>query len=199
MCCIGVDRAIKIAQYHGKDRLVQQWLPLREELFADICKRGFDQDKKAFTMFYGSKDLDASLLQMAYHEFLDKNDPRLISTIKAIYTGLRTDYLVQRYKVKDDFGKSKSAFTICSFWLVDALWYIGEKDKARKLFSKLVRKGNHLGLFSEDIDMKTGKMVGNFPQAYVHLALINSSILLSEWSAKRKKIDWSMIPKKEWF
>ena len=199
MCCIGVDRAVKIAQYYGRDKLVQQWLPLREELFADICKRGFDQDKKAFTMFYGSKDLDASLLRMAYHEFLDKNDPRLISTVKAIYTGLRTDYLVQRYRVKDDFGKSKSAFMICSFWLVDALWYIGEKEKARKLFSKLVRKGNHLGLFSEDIDMKTGKMVGNFPQAYVHLALINSSILLSEWSAKRKKIDWSMIPKKEWF
>ncbi|MFH1682959.1 MAG: glycoside hydrolase family 15 protein, partial [Candidatus Woesearchaeota archaeon] len=199
MCYIGVDRAIKIAQCYGRDKLVQQWLPLKEKLFVDICKKGFNQEKKAFTMYYGSKDLDASLLHMAYHEFLEKNDPRLISTVKAIYHNLRNDYLVQRYKVEDDFGKSKSAFTICSFWLVDALWYIGEVGKARKLFNKLVKRGNHLGLFSEDIDIKSKKLLGNFPQAYVHLALINSSILLSEWSAKRKKIDWSLIPKKEWF
>lgn len=191
MCWVGVDRAIKIAQHFNKDNLVQKWVGLKEEIFESIIK-------KDFTIAYGKKELDASLLLMAYHEFLPKSNPRLIKMIKEIYKKLRYNYLVQRYNMTDDLGKSKSAFTICSFWLVDALYYIGEEEKARKIFNNLIKKSNHLGLFSEDIDLKTKKLIGNFPQAYTHIALINSAILLSEWSARRKKIDWD-IDKKEWF
>jgi len=200
MCFVGVDRAIKLAQHFGREDLVKDWLDLREEIRYDIIKKGYNDEAGAFTIHYNSKKLDASLLKMAYHEFLDPTDPMMINTIKAVYNDLRTDYLVQRYRVKDDLGKSNSAFTICSFWLVQALDYIGEKEKARHIFDKLIKRANHLGLFSEDIDIATKKLTGNFPQAYTHIELINSAILLSEWSAKRKKIDWSEMPKrKKWF
>ncbi|RMF54698.1 glycoside hydrolase family 15 protein [Candidatus Woesearchaeota archaeon] len=198
MCFVGVDRAIKIAQKYGQEKLVHKWLPLRDKIYADIITRGWNSEKRAFTMYYGSNILDASILLMLYHEFLDYKDPRIISTVQAIYNELRTGYLTQRYKMKDDFGVSKSAFAICSFWLVDALYLIGEKEKAVKMFDRLCGLGNHLGLFSEAIDIKTKKLVGNFPQAYTHLAIINSAILLSEWSAKRTKIDWKKVPREKW-
>ncbi|MBI2146143.1 glycoside hydrolase family 15 protein [Candidatus Woesearchaeota archaeon] len=197
MCYIGMDRAIKLAQHFGREHYVSSWLEFRDEIRGDILARGYNQELNSFTMYYGGKELDASLLQMAYYEFLDKTDPRIINTIKAIYTTLRQDCLVQRYTVQDDFGKSTSAFTICSFWLVDALYYIGEEQKARELYDLLLAKANHLGLFSEDIDMETGTLRGNFPQAYTHIALINSSILLSEWSIRRKKLE--PLKKKSWF
>ena len=96
---------------------------------------------------------------------------------------------MQRYQAEDDFGKSSSAFTICSFWLIDALCYIGEVKKARLIYNQVIKLSNHLGLFSEDIDIATKKQLGNFPQSYTHVASINSSLLLSEWSAKRKKFE----------
>ncbi len=200
MCYIGVDRAIKIAQHFGREELINEWLELKEEIREDIMKNAYDPDKRAFTMSYSNRSLDASLLQMAYHEFLPRDDPRLISTVRAIYEGLRKDDKVKRYDMEDDFGASKNAFTICTFWLIDALYYIGEEDKARMLFSRIQKRSNHLGLFSEDLDLATGRMLGNFPQAYTHIAMINSAILLSEWSSKRKKIDWSMVAeKRRWF
>jgi len=191
MCYIGVDRAIRMAELYNKE--FKGWDDLKEEIFLDIIKNGYHKKEKAFTIYYGSKELDASLLLMAYHEFLPKDNPLLINTIKRIDKELKNNYLVQRYKMTDEMGKSKSAFTICAFWLVDALHYIGEKEKAEKIFNKLIKNSNHLGLFSEDIDLKTKKLIGNFPQAYTHIALINSAILLSEWGAKRKKIDWKGI------
>jgi GH15 family glucan-1,4-alpha-glucosidase len=200
MCFVGVDRAIKLAQYYNKEEYVHDWLPLRDAISEDIIKHGYSEEQKAFTMFYGSNQLDASILQMTYHNYLDSDDPRLINTVRSIYNDLRNGYLVQRYKLEDDFGTSTSAFTICSFWLVDALMYIGEEKKAREVYNKLMQRANHVGLFSEDIDIATKQQRGNFPQAYTHVAIINSSILLSEWSTKRKKIDWTTVPKrKEWF
>jgi alpha,alpha-trehalase len=196
MCYIGVDRAIKIAQHFKHDEFANDWIILLEEIREEIFKKGYNKNVESFTLFYGSKSLDASLLLMAYHEFLNKSDQRLINTIKNIYNELRNGDLVKRYDIKDDFGKTKSSFTICSFWLVEALIYIGEKSKAKRLFESLLKKSNHLGLFSEDIDIKTKKLIGNFPQAYTHIAIINCSILLSEWSTKRKKIDWSSIKRK---
>ena len=200
MCYVGVDRAIKMAQDYKRTERLQEWIELRDEIKEDILKNGYNTDVEAFTMFYGADVLDASLLQLTYHEFLEETDPRIINTIKAIYNTLRHDYLVKRYDDDDDFGKSGSSFTICSYWLVDALFSIGEEEKARNIFDKLIKHGNHLGLFSEDIDIKTKKLIGNFPQAYTHIALINSSLLLSEWSTKRKVIDWSQLPRrKRWF
>ncbi len=192
MCWIGVERAIKIAQHFKKEEFIDGWVLLAEKIKEDILKNGYNQEIESFTIAYGKKDLDASLLLMCYHEFLPSDNPWLINTVKAIYRNLRYKDKVKRYKIDDDFGQSKSFFTICTFWLVDSLHYIGEESKARKLFSKIIKRGNHLGLFSEDVDMKTGNLTGNFPQAYTHIALINSAVLLSEWSAKRKKIDWNI-------
>ncbi len=188
MCCIGVDRAIKLAQHFHKEGHIKEWIELREEIKEDILKKGYNEEIKAFTMYYGGKELDASLLHMAYHEFLEPTDPRLRQTVMAIYHHLRKGCLVQRYQGEDDFGKSTSAFTICSFWLIDALCYIGEGEKARQIYDGAIKMANHLGLFSEDIDLATHQQRGNFPQSYTHTAVINSSLLLSEWSAKRKKL-----------
>ncbi len=199
MCYIGMDRAIKLAQHFRRDDLAEEWTPTREEIKNDILQNGYNGDAGSFTMFYGSRDLDASLLRMTYHEFLDSSDQYLINTVKSIYDDLRRGYLVRRYNVRDDFGASGSSFAICSFWLADSLWYIGEKERARSIYEKIIKHSNHLGLFSEDINMKTKKQLGNFPQAYTHIALINTSILLSEWSAKRKKIDWGSIKRRDWF
>ncbi len=199
MCYVGVDRAIKLAQYFQRDDLAKEWLDLREEIRGEVLKKGYSPEKNAFTMFYGGQHLDAALLLMTYHEFLEAADPRVVSTIKTIYKELRSDSLVMRYTMPDDFGKPVNAFVVCSFWLVDALNYIGETEKAKELFENVVKKANHLGLFSEDIDLKTGEQTGNFVQAYAHIALINSAILLSEWSMKRKKIDWGSVKRKKWF
>ena len=198
MCFVGVDRAIKLAQFYKKDELAEKWVPLRDEIKEDILKHGYNAEVKSFTLYYGGTELDAALLLLAYHEFLEPSDPRLINTVKAIYHGLRKGYLVKRYTKEDDFGMSHSAFTICAFWLIDALYYIGEEKKARILYTAITKRSNHLCLFSEDIDIRTKKQLGNFPQAYTHIAHINSSILLSEWSAKRKRIEWG-VKRKEWF
>ncbi len=195
MSYIGLDRAIKIAQHFHREQHLKEWLELREEIRADILGKGYNEEKKSFTMTYGGKDLDASLLHMAYHEFLEPGDPRMVSTVQAIYKELRQGCFVQRYSMEDETGRSASAFTICSFWLVEALFYIGEVEKARVMYDALVKHANHLGLFSEDMDLKTGKLLGNFPQAYTHIALINSSLLLSEWGTKRKKYD---VKKEKW-
>ncbi|MCH7525736.1 MAG: hypothetical protein IIC74_12295 [Bacteroidetes bacterium] len=135
MCWVGVDRAIKVAQHFGKEDLAAKWIGLRDEIKTTLIKKGWSEKRKSFAIHYGSDDLDASLLQMTYHEFLEFNDPRIIGTVKAIYKNLRKDYLVQRYKISDDLGKSTSSFTICSFWLVDALYSIGEEKKAREIYT----------------------------------------------------------------
>jgi len=193
MCYVGMDRAARIAQFYRKWPLAQEWISTRDKIADDICKKGWKQELGAFSMDYEEPFLDASVLQMCYHNFLQPDDPRIIGTVKTIDRELRKEVYVQRYRVNDDFGKSHSAFTVCTFWLIDALVYIGKAKLARQIFKRIVKKSNHLGLFSEDLDMKNGRMLGNMPQAYCHTAVINSAILLSEWSAKRKKLDKSRL------
>jgi len=189
-CWMGMDKAVKIAEYFGKDELVNKWQPLREGIKEDILKKAWDDKVGAFTMFYGSGNLDASLLLMCYYDFLERDDPRLVGMVEKINKVLRKGARVQRYELKGDVGKRGVEFGasifICSFWLVDALYVIGKEKEARKLFDKILSYGNHLGLFSEDIDLKTGKLMGNFPQAYTHLALIDSVLLLKGWGLERQ-------------
>ena len=191
MCFVGLDRAVRLAQHYGKDKEAERWAHLRDRVQAEVLSKAWHERKRSFTMYYGGSELDASVLMMSYHEFLDHDDPRLISTVKAINEELRVEGLVQRYRMADDFGRSKSAFTICSFWLVDALFSIGEEEEARKLYGQLEQYSNHLDLYSEDLDLESKQLIGNFPQAYTHIALINSSVLLSEWNTKRKKVERS--------
>lgn len=188
MCYVGIDRAVKIAQHYDRMKHAEEWAVLRDEIRQDMLTGSWNEKKHAFTMSYGTEELDASTLQLVYHEVLQNDDPRLISTVHAINKELRQGPFVQRYKAQDDFGKSHNAFSICSFWLVDALYHIGEEQQARKLFKELASYANPLGLYAEDFDVKNKTIIGNFPQAYTHIALINSAILLSDWASKRKKL-----------
>ena len=116
---------------------------------------------------------------MESYGFIDAKHPKYVSTVKAIEKELSNDGLLYRYKNKDDFGLPTSSFTICTFWFINSLYKIGEEEKAVRQFEKLLSYSNHLGLFSEDIDFKTKRLLGNFPQAYSHLALIETAINLS--------------------
>jgi len=176
LCWVAVDRAIKIAKIFKRKRSAEKWDILRKEIKTDILENGWNKKKKAFTQFYGSNDLDASVLLMEQYEFIDAMDPQYISTVKAIEKELSFEGLLFRYKNIDDFGKPSSSFTVCSFWFAYSLFKIGEKEKSKKYFNELLSYSNHLGLFSEDLDFKSKRLLGNFPQAYSHLALIETAM-----------------------
>ena len=143
-------------------------------------KKGWKEEIQSFSQAYGNSDLDASLLLMEPYGFIDPRDIRYHKTVQAIKNALLYKGLMYRYKSHDDFGLPSSAFTICTFWLIRALYVIGEKEEARSLFEEMLHNSNHLGLFSEDIDFETKQQIGNYPQAYSHLALVNTAILFSE-------------------
>ena len=133
----------------------------------------------SFTQSYGSRDMDASNLLMEAYGFIDAADPKYVSTVRNIHKYLSENGLMYRYKNRDDFGLPASSFTVCNFWLVNSLYKMGEEEQAVQLFENIIKYSNHLGLFSEDIDFKTKRLLGNFPQAYSHLALIETAIILS--------------------
>ena len=176
LCWVAIDRAIKISDLIQGGVKGRKWVSLRDEIKNDIMKNAWNADKKAFTQSYGSEDLDASVLLMESYGFIGAKNQMYISTVEAIEKELLYNGLLFRYKNSDDFGEPKSSFTVCTFWFINSLFKIGEEDKAKKLFEKLLSYSNHLGLFSEDIDFKTKELLGNFPQAYSHLALIETAI-----------------------
>ncbi len=180
LCWVAVDRAIKIGEVLRMGINDSKWKALREAIYQDIYDNGWNEEKQAYTQYYGSNDLDASTLLMQSYGFIDADDPRFISTVQATEKELCRDGLMYRYKNKDDFGLPTSSFTICTFWLIDSLYKIGEQKKAKEMFDRLLSYSNHLGLFSEDIDFKTKRLLGNFPQAYSHLALIETAANFSK-------------------
>ncbi|KQC34224.1 glycoside hydrolase [Nonlabens sp. YIK11] len=180
LCWVAMDRAIKISEILGRVKYLKEWRQLRSEIHDDIYNNGWNEEVQAYTQSYGSKDLDASTLLMQQYGFIQADDPRFISTVQATEKELCNDGLMYRYKNNDDFGEPSSSFTICTFWLIDSLHKIGETEKARAYFDQLLSYSNHLGLFSEDIDFKTKRLLGNFPQAYSHLALIETAINFSK-------------------
>lgn len=179
LCWTAIDRAIKVAKILGKNHKVEKWEPLADAIKNDIMANAWNESAQAFTQSYGSNDLDTSVLLMENYGFIEAMDPKYVSTVKAIERDLSNDGLLYRYKNKDDFGLPSSSFTICTFWFINSLYKIGEEKKAEKLFEQLLSYSNHLGLFSEDIDFETKRLLGNFPQAYSHLALIETAINLS--------------------
>jgi GH15 family glucan-1,4-alpha-glucosidase len=149
---------------------------LRTEINDDILKNAWNEEVQAFTQSYGTKHLDASVLLMEPYGFIGANDPKYVKTVKAIEKDLSHEGLLFRYKNDDDFGTPSSSFTVCTFWFINSLYKIGEEDKSRAMFDQLLSYSNHLGLFSEDIDFKSKRLLGNFPQAYSHLALIDTAL-----------------------
>lgn len=180
MSWVALDRAIKIAGFLNKNNYALKWAKEAEIIREDIFKYGWKESIQSFSQTYENEELDASLLLMPKYDFLPSDDKRFVKTVYAIKENLMHNGLMFRYKNRDDFGKPKSAFTICTFWLIQALYGIGEKDEALILFNQIQSYANHLGLFSEDLDFETKRQLGNFPQAYSHLALINTAMLFSE-------------------
>lgn len=186
LCWTAVDKAIKVAELLGKTSKIARWKTLEKAIREDIMEHAWNEDVQAFTQAYGSKDMDASVLLMESYGFIDARHPKYVSTVKAIDRELCNEGLLYRYKNQDDFGLPSSSFTICTFWFINSLYKIGEEERAKQMFDEVLSYGNHLGLFSEDIDFKTKRLLGNFPQAYSHLALIETAINLSEGIVKPK-------------
>ncbi|GET32319.1 glycosyl hydrolase [Prolixibacter bellariivorans] len=188
LCWVAVDRAVKVGNLLKQEELFTEWERLRDRIRDSILKNAWSEEKQSFTQSYGSEDLDASVLLMESYGFVQASDPRFKSTVLAVQRELEHDGLMYRYKNEDDFGEPQSAFTICSFWLVNSLYKTGYKEEARERFNRLLSYSNHLGLFSEDLDFKTKRMLGNFPQAYSHLAMIESAITISEGELSLEEI-----------
>ena len=186
LCWVAVDRAIKISALVHADKSVEKWETLRDEIYDDIMEHAWSETKQAFTQSYHSEHLDASVLLMEYYGFIDAKNPKFVKTVKAIESELMHEGLLYRYKNEDDFGLPSSSFTVCTFWFINSLFKIGEEEKSKKLFDELLSYSNHLGLFSEDIDFSSKQLLGNFPQAYSHLALIDNALNFNETTTAGK-------------
>ncbi len=180
MSWVAMDRAAKIARVLNKHFYFQLWSSVANEIKEDIFKHGWNEHLQTFTQTYTNSELDASLLLMAEYGFIPAGNMKYRKTVMAVMNSLLHNGLVYRYTNEDDFGKPESSFTICTFWLIQALHKIGMNKDAKELLDSLLKCGNHLGLFSEDLDFNTKRLLGNFPQAYSHLGLINSASLFSE-------------------
>jgi len=189
LCWVAIDRAIKVAELLNKQHKIEKWKPLEEKIKADVMEKAWNTDKEAFTQFYGSDDMDASVLLMESYGFIHAKNPKFISTVMAVEKDLCNDGLLYRYTNKDDFGEPTSSFTICTFWFINSLFKIGKEVKALEHFKKVLTYGNHLGLFSEDIDFETKRLLGNFPQGYSHLALIECAINFSGKTSESKLLE----------
>ena len=180
MCWMGMKSAIDLARAFDKQAPFTEWKQLRDAIKEEILAKAWNEKKQAFTMYYESDALDASVLLMPLLGFIDANDPRMKSTIKAIEKELRDGCcFVFRYKKVDDFGQPVNSFTLCSFWLVQALHMMGEQDLAKEIFEHLLTHTNHLGLYSEGLNPRTGELTGNFPQAFTHVAVVNTAGMLA--------------------
>jgi GH15 family glucan-1,4-alpha-glucosidase len=180
MSWVAMDRATEIATLLNKKYYADTWSDIANDIKKDVFRNGWKEDLQTFTQTYSNSELDASLLLMAEYGFIAADDPKYFKTVLAVKESLFHNGLVYRYKNPDDFGLPSSSFTICTFWLIQALFRIGLRDDAKNIFENLLACGNHLGLFSEGIDFNSKRLLGNFPQAYSHLALINTAALFSE-------------------
>ncbi|HBG79170.1 MAG TPA: glycoside hydrolase family 15 protein [Porphyromonadaceae bacterium] len=180
MSWVALDRASLIAELLHKDNYAELWRKEANGIKEEIHEKGWNEELQCFTQAYENTDHDSSLLLMQFYDFIDARDERYVKTVKAIKENLFHNGLMYRYKAEDDFGKPTSSFTICTFWLIEALFVIGETDQAREIFESMITYSNHVGLYSEDLDFETKRQLGNFPQAYSHLAFINTATLLSE-------------------
>jgi GH15 family glucan-1,4-alpha-glucosidase len=181
MAWVAFDRAVRAIEDFGRQGPLDRFRALRDEIHAEVCRKGFDADRRTFTQSYGSVELDASLLLIPAMGFLPARDPRVVGTVEAIQRELCQDGFVARYPTADGEINSdglpgkEGAFLPCSFWLVDALTLMGRRQEALTLFERLLDLRNDLGLISEEYDVDRGRLVGNFPQAFTHLALVQSA------------------------
>jgi len=179
MCWAGCHRLEAIAAHLGLDDRAQYWAGVADGIGKQVLQQGWNDKRKAFSAAFGSEDLDASCLLLAELGLIAPDDPRFVSTVGAIERELRREFHVMRYVGADDFGLPETAFLICRFWLIDAMWETGRRDEARDMFVDALKLRNRYGLLSEDVHPLTGRLWGNFPQTYSMSGLILTAIKLS--------------------
>jgi GH15 family glucan-1,4-alpha-glucosidase len=183
MCWVALQRAVRLARRFNLPGDIERWSRTRDEIKQTTLERGFNEDLGAFTQAYDSTNLDASALLLPMLHFIKADDPRMVGTVEAIQRQLTRDGLVYRYRTSetdDGLPGDEGTFMLCSFWLVDNLAFQGRVDEARRIFARLVSYANDLGLYSEEIDAYTGEFLGNFPQAFTHMAFINAAVNLDK-------------------
>jgi GH15 family glucan-1,4-alpha-glucosidase len=187
MAWVVFDRAVRLAERFELDAPLERWRQVRDEIHAEVCERGYDRERRTFTQYYGSQELDASVLNIPLVGFLPGDDERVSGTIDAVWRELGRDGFVSRYStaVTDDgLPGDEGQFLACSFWLVNALARNGRVDEARALFERLTGLANDLGLLAEEYDVGRRRQIGNFPQAFSHLTLILAARAISTAGAK---------------
>jgi GH15 family glucan-1,4-alpha-glucosidase len=186
MAWVAADRAVRICEEFAQPGPTERWRALRERIHAQVCERGYDSERGAFVQSYGSKLLDAALLMIPLVGFLPAEDERVRNTVETIRRELVEDGFVRRYEESDESAEvdglppGEGAFLPCTFWLADNLALVGRVDEARELYERLLAVRSPLGLLSEEYDPRLGRLVGNFPQAFSHVGLVNSALNLSE-------------------
>jgi GH15 family glucan-1,4-alpha-glucosidase len=182
MAWVAMDRGVKAMERFGLDGPLERWKTVRDDIHAQVLKEGFNSELGSFVQSYGSRELDASLLMIPLVGFLPARDPRMKGTVAAIERGLMTDGFVARYapqQTVDGLPPGEGTFLPCTFWLADNLHLMGREAEARKLFERLLGLCNDVGLISEEYDPHTGRLLGNFPQAFTHVGLVNTALNLS--------------------
>jgi GH15 family glucan-1,4-alpha-glucosidase len=185
MCWVAFDRAVRTVERSPLDGPLERWRVARDDIHREVCEKGWDPLRQTFTQSYGSAELDASLLMIPMVGFLAPTDERVVTTVDAVQRELSVDGLVERYPTTeglsvDGLAGREGAFLLCSFWLVDALAMIGRADEAVELFDRLVGLTNDVGLLAEEYDPVGRRMLGNFPQAFSHVGLVNTALNLTE-------------------
>ncbi len=194
MSWVALDRGVSMAEELGLEGNVAHWKTQREQLFAEIMTRGWSEMQQSFVQAYDEDALDAAALAIPMVRFLPWDHPRVKSTVRAVARELTSadGELVYRYRNSDGLEGDEGAFSICTFWLAHALAMTGEREQAQRVMERMLRHANHVGLFSEEIDPQSGEFLGNFPQAFTHIALINCAVALQEPS---KSVKPARVPK----
>jgi GH15 family glucan-1,4-alpha-glucosidase len=178
MAWVAFDRAIKAVENWGRDGPVERWRQIRADIHAEVCAKGLSERLGCFTQFYGSDLLDASLLMIPQVGFLPAEDPRVRATVEAVQRHLSHDGFVYRYQTReqvDALPPHEATFLLCSFWLVDNLALLGRREEAAEMFERLLAVRNDLGLLAEEYDPSSKRLLGNYPQAFSHVGLVNSA------------------------
>jgi GH15 family glucan-1,4-alpha-glucosidase len=183
MVWVAADRAVRTLEEHPElEGDADGWRAMRDEVHREVCEKGYDPVRKTFTQYYGSRELDAALLLIPRVGFLPPEDPRVVSTVDAIRADLGHGGFVRRYDTDavgvDGMPGGEGAFLACSFWLADALHMTGRTQEARELFERLLDLTNDVGLLAEEYDPGLGRQLGNYPQAFSHIALVNTALTL---------------------
>ena len=192
MAWVAFDRAVRDAETYGFDAPLDRWRKTRDAIHKTVCVEGYDAKKGSFTQSFGSSELDASLLRIPVVGFLPVDDPRVASTVAAIERELMQDGFIRRYRTEsgaDGLPPGEGVFLACSFWLADVYFLQGRHAEADRIIDRLLAVRNDLGLLSEEYDPRERRQVGNFPQAFSHLALVNTALTLHHNEPLRAQIE----------